>query len=122
MYTQTLTEAAKSPLIGFGSTRPNPADPEGPPLGTHGQLWSVLFAHGYIGAALYVGFFASALLRHKPADPVPHWARVSLVIGLAQLPIYGHLPHQLFIMVAAVVISGWGSRAYRPIAPTPTAS
>ncbi len=113
LYVETLREAAASPLIGYGSTRPNPADPSGPPLGTHGQLWAVLFAHGYLGAGLYLAFFVSAFLRAKPLDPVGHWAKVALLIGLLQLPIYGHLPQQLFVMMAAVVIATWGRQGQR---------
>ncbi len=111
LYVETIKETAKSPLIGYGSTRPNPSNPTGPPLGTHGQLWAVLFAHGYLGAGLYVLFFASALFRAAPLDPVAHWAKVSLFIGLLQLPIYGHLPHQLFVMMGAAVIATWGPQA-----------
>lgn len=107
LYLETIEQTAESPLIGYGSTRPNPRDPDGPPLGTHGQLWAVLFAHGYLGAALYLLFFVAAFLRSKAVDPVTHWAKVALLIGLLQLPIYGHLPHQLFIMIGAVAISSW---------------
>ncbi len=110
LYVETITEAARSPLIGYGSTRPSAANPDGPPLGTHGQLWAVVFAHGYLGAALYVGFFVAALVRARSSDPVQHWAKVSLLIGLLQLPIYGHLPHQLFIMVGAAAIARWPDR------------
>ncbi|MGI9598978.1 MAG: O-antigen ligase family protein, partial [Acidimicrobiales bacterium] len=113
LYAETIREAAKSPLIGYGSTRTSPSNPSGPPLGTHGQLWAVLFAHGYLGVGLYLAFFLSAFFRSRPLDPVAHWAKVSLFIGLMQLPIYGHLPHQLFVMVGAVVISTWGSQAAR---------
>lgn len=111
LYVETIKETAKSPLIGYGSTRPNPSNPTGPPLGTHGQLWAVLFAHGYLGAGLYVMFFVTALFRSAPLDPVASWAKVSLFIGLLQLPIYGHLPHQLFVMMGAAVIATWGSQA-----------
>lgn len=109
LYVETIKQAANSPLIGYGSTRVNPANPSGPPLGTHGQFWAVLFAHGYLGVGLFVGFFAAGFLRNRPVEPIPHWAKVSLFIGLLQLPIYGHLPHQLFIMVGAVAISAWGA-------------
>jgi O-antigen ligase len=109
LYVETLAETARSPLIGYGTTRPSTDNPDGPPLGTHGQLWAVLFAHGYLGLALYVGFFATALLRARSADPVQHWAKVSLFIGILQLPIYGHLPHQLFVMVGAAAVAGWPS-------------
>lgn len=105
LYVETLTEVARSPVIGYGSTRPSADNPDGPPLGTHGQLWAVVFAHGYLGAMLFVGFFVSALVRARSIDPLQHWAKVALVIGLLQLPIYGHLPHQLFIMVAAAAMA-----------------
>ncbi|MEM9562938.1 MAG: O-antigen ligase family protein [Actinomycetota bacterium] len=107
LYLETIEETASSPLIGYGSTRPSTDNPDGPPLGTHGQLWAVLFAHGFVGLALYLGFFVAALLRARAETPVQHWAKVSLLIGLVQLPIYGHLPHQLFIMVAAAAILSW---------------
>lgn len=109
LYVETVTEAARSPLIGYGSTRPSKDNPTGPPLGTHGQLWAVLFAHGYLGLGLYTGFFVAALLRARAWDPVQHWAKVSLAIGMLQLPIYGHLPHQLFIMVGAAALASWPS-------------
>ncbi|MEL6982762.1 MAG: O-antigen ligase family protein, partial [Actinomycetota bacterium] len=105
LYVETLTEVARSPVIGFGSTRPSTDNPDGPPLGTHGQFWAVVFAHGYLGAALFVGFFLSVLVRARSADPLQHWAKVALLIGLLQLPIYGHLPHQLFIMVGAAALA-----------------
>jgi O-antigen ligase len=105
LYVETLTEVARSPIIGFGSTRPSVDNPNGPPLGTHGQFWAVVFAHGYLGAVLFVGFFVAAFARARSNDPLQHWAKVTLLIGLLQLPIYGHLPHQLFIMVAAAAMA-----------------
>ena len=42
---------------------------------------------------------------------VGHWAKVSVLIGILQLPIYGHLPVQLFIMMGAVVMASWPSDA-----------
>lgn len=121
LYVETLTEVARSPLIGYGSTRPSTVNPDGPPLGTHGQLWAVMFANGYLGAGLYVGFFAAALWRARSAEPAQHWAKVSLLIGLLQLPIYGHLPHQLFIMVGAAAVAMWPSTTGDPV-PEPAAA
>ncbi len=118
LYIETLARSADSPLIGHGSTRPSVENPDGPPLGTHGQLWAVLFAHGYLGAALYVGFFVAAFLRARAHEPIQHWAKVSLLVGLLQLPIYGHLPHQLFIMVTAAGVAMWPSTGWRQGAKT----
>lgn len=108
---ETIRHSAESPLIGFGSTRTNPSNPTGPPLGTHGQLWSVMFAHGYLGAALYLGFFVFGFVRARGRSPVANWAKASVFIGLLQLPIYGHLPAQLFVMIAALSIATWPSNA-----------
>jgi len=111
LYMETLERSATSPLIGFGTPRPDPSNPTGPPLGTHGQLWAVTFAHGYIAVALYVSFFLVAFLRARGRHPLANWAKVSLAIGLIQLPIYGHLPAQLFVMVAAAAIASWPADA-----------
>ncbi len=111
IYLETIEYSARSPLIGFGTPRPNPSDPSGPPLGTHGQLWAVMLAHGYVAAALYVGFFLLAFLRARGRDPVRHWAKVALAIGLLQIPIYGHLPTQLFVMITAAAVAAWPADA-----------
>ncbi len=114
LYVETIRYTADSPLIGFGSTRTNPSNPTGPPLGTHGQLWAIMFAHGYLGLVLYAGFFVFGFVRARGRSPVANWARVTLFIGLLQMPIYGHLPVQMFIMIAAVAISAWPSDALEP--------
>jgi hypothetical protein len=111
IYLETIDYSARSPLIGFGTPRPNPSNPSGPPLGTHGQLWAVMLAHGYVAAALYVGFFLLAFLRARGRDPVRHWAKVALGIGLLQIPIYGHLPTQLFVMITAGAVAAWPADA-----------
>lgn len=115
LYVETIQRSAESPMIGYGTPRASISNPTGPPLGTHGQLWAILFAHGYIAAFLYVGFFLLAFFRARGRDPVTHWAKVSLAIGLMQLPIYGHLPMQLFVMVVAAAVAIWPARAlYEP--------
>ncbi len=107
LYLETLDHSADSPLIGFGTPRPNPSNPTGPPLGTHGQLWAVMFAHGYVAAGLYVAFFGIAFLRARGRHPLANWSKVVLFMGLVQLPIYGHLPAQLFVLIAAAAIATW---------------
>ena len=66
----TVEAAGKSPIIGFGSTRAvegnffsiaggdSPLCPgcSPPQLGTQGHLWLLIFAHGFVGAALFLGF------------------------------------------------------------------
>ena len=111
LYVTTLDRSAESPLIGFGTPRPNPTNPAGPPLGTHGQFWAITFAHGYVAAGLYVAFFVLAFLRARGRHPLANWSKVVLAMGLLQLPIYGHLPMPLFVMIAAAAIAVWPPRS-----------
>lgn len=66
-----LDGAAHSPVIGYGGTRkvvgsprsistgPTPSCPNCGQfnVGSNGQFWLVVFSHGFVGAALYIGFF-----------------------------------------------------------------
>lgn len=104
IYTETIDAVSDSPIIGYGTPRENPENPDQAPLGTHGQLWFVLFSHGFIAAAMFTLFFVQAFLRYTADTVVAHWAKVALFIGLIQLPIYGHLPQQLFILMSAVAV------------------
>jgi len=112
LYVETIRQALRSPMIGYGSPLPNPVNPSGPPLGTHGQLWSIMFAHGIFAAIFYCLFFAQGFLTAKATNPVSHWSKVCLLIGLIQIPLYGHLPHQLFIMMGALVLANRGLGDY----------
>jgi len=117
IYLETIHQSAESPMIGYGTPRPNPSNPTGPPLGTHGQLWAIMFAHGFLALALYLLFFVYGFVRGPGRSVVGHWAKVSLLIGLLQLPIYGHLPVQLFIMMGAVAMASWPEDALGPVSP-----
>jgi PAS domain-containing protein len=79
LLTDTVVSTAiGSPVLGFGSTRdvqgsfasiagggtPECPGCEVPPLGTQGQLWLVIFAQGFIGAAAFLLFFGTQLARH----------------------------------------------------------
>ncbi|MER6946401.1 hypothetical protein ABT294_20440 [Nonomuraea sp. NPDC000554] len=94
----TIAAAAHSPVIGYGNTRnalgnqstittgrsewcPGCAHP---PLGSDGQLWLLLITQGFVGAALYVAFFAGAIRRHW-ADRSPIGLAGVLVMGLVLL-------------------------------------
>lgn len=114
IYLETIEQSAESPMIGFGTPRPSPSNPTGPPLGTHGQIWAIMYAHGYLALALYLLFFAYGFARGEGKGVVGHWAKVSLLIGLLQLPIYGHLPMQLFVMMGAVAMATWTEDSLGP--------
>ncbi|WP_027341697.1 hypothetical protein [Hamadaea tsunoensis] len=76
---RAVTGFEESPVIGFGSTRNTVGGRQSITVGEsagcercgnftvggNGQLWQLLFAHGGLGTAAYLGFFAYALVRFR---------------------------------------------------------
>jgi polysaccharide biosynthesis protein PslJ len=117
LYLETIDRVKSSPVLGYGAPRPSEETPGGPSAGTQGQLWMVLFSHGYPGVTLYVGWYLWALWRTRRGHTaVAFWAHVTVFIGLVQLPYYGALPSQLVIvMIAAAVALREEELAPRPV-------
>ncbi|MFT7648112.1 MAG: hypothetical protein ACI8Y4_002862 [Candidatus Poriferisodalaceae bacterium] len=103
LYVEVIDELKNSPFLGFGGPRQSE---HGPPLGTHGQLWIVLFSNGLIGAALYFGFMGSVLIEtaggRTEAELVAHTV---LTVGAIQVFFYGHVPQQLAILFCAMSVA-----------------
>lgn len=92
------------PVFGWGAPRPN--DRNLPSVGTHGQIWFVMFSYGFVGAIGYFGAFLTMAWQTRKQDSVSGmWAHVVIVIGLSQTPYYLHVPHQIFVMLAAVAVA-----------------
>lgn len=99
-----LEGAVERPVFGWGAPRPN--DRNLPSVGTHGQIWFVLFSHGFIGGIGYIGALLSLTWRTRRQPTVTGmWAHVVLIVGLIQLPYYLHVPHQLFTMLTAAALA-----------------
>ena len=91
-----VTVALDSPVLGYGSTRQTLGSeasiavgksPECPrcgnrDIGSTGQLWLNLIAQGFVGAALYIGFFLRTLWEHRRDHSVLGIAG-TLVVGLS---------------------------------------
>ena len=106
LYGEVLHRVEQSPLLGYGAPRPAEDNPGAPSAGTQGQLWMVLFSHGFPGAALFVGWYLWAVWRTRKArTPVGFWAHVTVFIGLIQLPYYGALPSQLHTIMLATALA-----------------
>lgn len=75
----SIKDAAASPIIGYGSTRKligssqtiavgrTSSCPQcgNASIGSTGQLWLLLISNGFVGTALYVGFFVYAVWRYR---------------------------------------------------------
>ncbi|MDP9394691.1 MAG: hypothetical protein M3Q27_10795 [Actinomycetota bacterium] len=77
LATMTVENTVASPIVGYGTSRqvrgnffsiaggataecPRCSPPQ---MGTQGHLWFLLLAHGFVGAALFIGFFGLRYAR-----------------------------------------------------------
>jgi hypothetical protein len=103
LYELAFEGAQESPLIGNGAPRRAEGAPEGmPPVGTHGMLWYLMFVHGFVGMALFLGWLGGEVFRSGRVRTTDGWwAHLALVIGLVQVPFYGLLPQVVLFGIAA---------------------
>lgn len=102
LYVDAWQGAIDSPLVGNGVPRATNYYKNSPPVGTHGLLWYLMFIHGFVGLALFLGWlivevFQSGLVR----TPIGWCMHLSLVIGLIEVPYYGLQPHIMVLGLAA---------------------
>jgi polysaccharide biosynthesis protein PslJ len=96
--------ALESPVLGHGAPRPTEAGK--PAVGTHGQLWLLLFSHGFVAASAYLAFLVALVWTGRRATtPSGWWLGSVALVALVQAPFYLHLPHQLFIVLAAAGVT-----------------
>jgi polysaccharide biosynthesis protein PslJ len=115
LYQEAAEGILESPLVGFGAPRPSERNPNAPRVGTHGQLWLVLFSHGIPAAALFIGWFLYAFWRTREArSGIRFWTNVALLIALVQMPYYGLVPVPLHILMIAAALAFREAREDRP--------
>lgn len=108
LYQETIRKVQASPLLGYGAPRPSEdSSSSTPSVGTQGQLWMVLFSHGFPGLAFFLGWYVLVLWRSaKALTGAQLWIHVMVLIVIVQLPFYGMFPTGLpvFMVAAAVVM------------------
>ncbi len=120
--------AARSPVVGLGSTR----NVEGstysisggntatcglctpPALGTQGQFWLVIFTTGIGGALFYLAFLVISLVRSARRDtPMATIALVVILAHLLTMFVYDAIGIELITLFAAIGLL-WSDLAYEP--------
>ena len=120
-------DAAASPVIGYGDTRQERGSPTsiavGPSpkcptcgqlaVGSTGQLWLLLVCSGFVGAALYLGFFGYGVWRFRH-DTSPYGIAGVLVLLLSFVYMFTYdavgAPLGLTMLSYALL---WKSHIYR---------
>ncbi|RCV56023.1 O-antigen ligase family protein [Marinitenerispora sediminis] len=120
--------ANESPVAGWGATREALGSgdsiavgrtPECPQcgnstIGNNGHLWLLLVANGWVGAALFVGFFALTAWRHRrDRTPVGAAALLTVLLLFWYMFFYVALTAPLAITMTAVALL-WRRAADRP--------
>ena len=103
LSSQAIDAALSSPFVGYGSTRAAIGSSQtigvgksvtcaqcgNPPIGSNGQLWLLLIANGFIGTALYFGFFLYPMWRYRrDVTPVGIAGRLVLLLSLLYSLVY----------------------------------
>ena len=117
---KALSGAFESPVVGYGSTRNTVGgrqsiavgEKPGCPrcgnftIGGNGQLWQLLYAHGFTGTACYLGFFGYGLWRYRrDASPIGLAGGAALLGSLVAMFWYNALVTPLaFTMLAYALL------------------
>lgn len=115
--TLAVEGALHSPVIGYGSTRNMAGSRQSIAIGKSadcprcgnsstggaGQIWLLVFSQGFVGAALYVGYFVLVLWRHRrDYSPIGVAASTAVLLSLVYLPFYGATGMPLTLTFVAV--------------------
>lgn len=105
LYIQAIKETLLSPFFGHGA--PRPSNIAGvPSVGTQGQLWMVLYSHGFIGAGLFILtfiiLFVSTLRR---VTPLVLGCNAILLVSILEIFYYGMLTTGLVLMMVAGAVA-----------------
>lgn len=104
LVSDAISGTMERPVFGWGAPRPN--DRNLPSVGTHGQMWFVLFSYGFVGAIGYFGaFVAWAAKTRRQVSIAGLWCHAIILIGLIQAFFYLHVPQQMFTMLAAAALA-----------------
>jgi xanthosine utilization system XapX-like protein len=107
---QAVAGALERPLLGFGGPRESSDTPNAPDIGTHGQVYLVMFSHGVPGLAFFLGWWLWVLWisRRAPTGP-PLWCHVMLLVGVLEFLYYDMMPTQLHLMMVVAAVA-WRDR------------
>ena len=104
IYRQAFDGALDSPLFGNGA--PRPSNLLTVSIGTQGQVWNVMFSYGFVGLALFLGWFGLAAISSRHAgDAYTLWTHTAVVVACATFFFYGYDGPQLAVLMVACAVA-----------------
>jgi hypothetical protein len=111
LYQEAIERTLESPLFGYGAPRPSET-PGSPSVGTQGQVWTVLFSHGFPGLLFYLSWLIWAFVRTRHHSSGLGLAfNTILLLTIVEGVYYGVLTTGLPL---AMVAAGYALRPARP--------
>ncbi len=101
LYIETWDRTLESPVFGYGAPRPSERQGQ-PSAGTQGQIWLVMFSHGIVGLALFLGSLLMLFLKTiRRTDVVGLVCNTIILVSLVEVFYYGILGAGLVIVMVA---------------------
>ncbi|TFD77226.1 hypothetical protein E3T54_09060 [Cryobacterium sp. Sr8] len=105
LYQEAFDRTLDSPWLGYGAPRPSEKD-DAPSVGTQGQIWMVMFSHGFPGVVLFMGWLAWAYIRSiRERDPAGLALNTVLLVVLVESLYYGIMTAGLAIAMIAAALT-----------------
>lgn len=135
LNSRALDGARSSPILGYGGTRKTQGSdksitigktPKCPQcgnfaIGSTGQLWSLLFSHGFIGTGLFLGFFAYSGWRfRRDTSPIGIGGVLVVCLTFVYMFFYNSVPAALTITMISIALL-WRNDLIRRAVPPGTA-
>lgn len=100
LYQETFERTLESPMFGYGA--PRPSETEGAPsAGTQGQIWTVMFSHGFPALFFFLAWMAwTFLVTLQTRDPVRIALTSVLLMILVESAYYGVATNGLILAMA----------------------
>ncbi len=96
LYSAAIDLASRSPLLGYGAPQSSALveDSNDVSIGTHGQFWTILVSHGYVGVGLFMAGVVAVWWLYRPTSGQSPdiWLHASGPVVLFQMFVYDVVP------------------------------
>ena len=132
---RSIDGGISSPLIGYGGTRETVgsddsiaigATPDCPrcgnrTIGSTGHAWNVLYSHGFVGLAAFLGFFIGVLWRfRRDVSPIGLAAHTIILVQMLYVFVYVGISSTLSLLMISVALLWRSDRDRAAGYPDPT--
>lgn len=100
LYEETFERTLESPIFGYGAPRPSEIA-GAPSAGTQGQIWAIMFSHGFPALFFFLAWLTwSFLVTLRARDPVRIGMSTLLLVILVESAYYGVAANGLTLSMA----------------------